>query len=301
MESKEVENSIKEIIKPHFGYLSMYKKWVKANSMTLQDVDDFNTYIKTHKNIIGKLPMQLNSYKSYYKAVLDISKVEKDEELKRIFKNGLNGSSRKFFNETYDEYKRSYSRLTKNEFKMRVFFRNSSKPHTINDYLIHLKRSLSFANGMADLIDDVETNYDYIRTRGDAYLFELTSNLLHIVPNSWCMYKSEEDYDREKESRNLNSIWLLIDPCETDDERQIVGIDVSDDHNDLLYMDTLNNRFTKNIPITSREFFEITKGRLRATRPTDYEITEALKDYMVLEIEKEKGPSLLDGFFNSEY
>lgn len=315
MISTEIEQSIKDIIKPHFGHLNMYKEWFNNNNnnMSLVDIEEFNNYQKTHKNIIQKLPQPLSMYKSYYKVMLDISKVEKDEELKRIFKNGLNGSSRKFFNDTYDSYKNSYLRLSKNDFKMRVFFRNSSKPHNLTDYLLHLKRSLSFANGMAELITDVENNYNYIRTNNGAYLFELTPSILHIVPNSWCIYRSESEFNREKTDRDLNSIWLLIDPCETDSERQIVGIDVPNCSNEILYMNTLNNRFTDNVPINNDEFFRITKGRL-GVKPSSYDIEQALKEHLKKELEKadkrdmeeqiemsNRPASLLDNMFRSRY
>tara|TARA_R110000772_G_scaffold1210_2_gene4277 strand:- start:10668 stop:11612 length:945 start_codon:yes stop_codon:yes gene_type:complete len=314
MDSKELEKSIKEIIKPHFGHLHMYKKWYNNKDMSFDDIEEFHVYLKTHKNIIQKLSKPLNNYKSYYKAMLEISKVEKDEELKRLFKNGLNGSSRKFFRDTYNKYKRTYLRLSKNEFKLRVFFRNSSKPHTLNDYLLHLKRSLTFANDMLDLIKDIETNYDYIRTNNGAYLFELTSNILHIVPNSWCIYKSESEFIREKTSRDLNSIWLLIDPCETIDERKIVGIDVPNGSNDLLYMNTLNNRFTDDVPIGSNEFFRIAKHRLGNNKPNQEEVSKAISEHLErlkeqaekdalerLKLEEKQGKTLLGRFFDSKY
>lgn len=309
----DIKESIKEIIKPRFGYLNMYTKWINNGDMLLSDVAEFNAYVRTKKHIINKLSKPLIKFDTYYQAMLEISKIEKDEKLKRLFKNGLNGSSRKFFIKTYDNHKRSYAILAKDEFKLRVFFRNSSKPHNLNDYLLHLKKSLTFDNNLDDLIKDIEDNYDYIRTRNGAYLFELTKDLLHIVPNSWCIYESEEDYDREITNRNLHSIWLLVDPCETDDERTIVGIDVPQMGSDLLYMNTLNNRFDDDLPIYPDEFFQITKNRLR-NRTTQEDVDKLIADHlkMMKEIEKNKERereemmsnkkgSLLDVFFNSTF
>ena len=311
MTEKEIENEIKEIIKPHFGHLRLYKKWVVSGEMILEDINEFNTYIRTQKNIIKKLGKPIHKYDSYYRIKLDISKVEKEESVRRLFRNGLNGSSRKFFNKTFEEYKRLYIRLSKDKFKLRVFFRNSSKPHTLDEFLIHLNQSLVFDNDMDDLINDVENNYDYLRVSNGAYLFELTKSLLHIVPTSWCIYQSESDYDREISNRNLHSIWLLIDPCEIDRERKIVGIDVPSIGNELLYMNTLNNRFTDNLPISSTEFFDITKNRLR-DRVRDEEINSMISHHLTqllkeeetregeLEKENKTNPkSLLDIFFQS--
>lgn len=308
----ETENAIREIIKPHFGHLKMYVKWVNDNEMTLDDVENFNTYIKSYKNIIKALSKPLNRYESYYDVMLEISHIEKDERIKRIFRNGLNGSSRKFFNETYEGNKRKYHRLSNDDFKLRVFFRNSSKPHNVQDYLIHLNQSLTFANDMSDLIKDVEDNYDYIRTDKGAYLFELTSDLLHIVPNSWCIYRSESDYNREILNRKLNSIWLLIDPHESNPERKIVGIDVQIHSDELLYMNTLNNRFSDNVPIYSEDFFRMAGHRLR-NRVTKKDVTDIIKEHLrnekIKELEDEKlksmvenqPESLMDIFFKSKY
>lgn len=305
MNKEEIRNSIKEIIKPHFGYLSMYQKWVMSGEMLVDDVEEFNDFVKKYKNIIRKLGKPLNNYNSYYRAMSDIVKLRKEEEVKRVFKDGLNGSSRQFFRKTFDTHKKLYMRLFKDDFKMQVFFRNSSKPHTIEDYIVHLERSLHFSSDMTDVIDRVEEKFDYVRTRNNAYLFELKESMLDMVPNTWCMYQSVSDYEREKRSRNLHSIWLLVDPYEQRNDRKIVGIDVPDDFGTILYMDSLNNRFTNDLPITEKEFYKLTDTMIDkpSSEEIDFIVNSFLKDMEKdSELEKKVDDNTLFGkFWNSRY
>lgn len=309
MTEKNIKD-IREVIKPHFGHLSMYKKWFSNGGINLKDIEEFHNYTKSHKNIIKQLGHPLNKYNSYYKVMLDIHKIERDAEVQRIFKNGLNGASRKFFKDTYTEHKKSYMRLMKNDFRMEVFFRNSSKPHNLEDYLTHLKQSLHFSNDMAKLVQTIEDNYDHLRTNSGAYLFKLNSDMLNIVPTSWCIYQNNSEYEREIRDRDLNSIWLIVDPCEKRNERTIVGIDISNSNNDLLYMNTLNNRFTDNVPIKSEEFFRITRSRLNS-KPNSNDVDNAIAEYVKqreierlkeLETKEEKGTlTFLEKLMNSKY
>jgi len=263
----------------------MFTKWVMGSEMILDDVHEFNEYIKSNKDLIRKLDTPLVNYKSYYNAMLDITKLRKEERVKKVFKDGLNGSSRKFFRKTFETHKKLYMRLHRNDFKMKVFFRNSSKPHTLNDYIIHLKRSLHFSSDMSGVIDRIEDKYNYIRTSKGAFIFELTEEMLDMVPNTWCMYNSSSDYDREKSNRNLHSIWLLLDPYEKRNDRKIVGIDVPDDFGTILYMDSLNNRFTDDVPVTEDEFYDLTKTMI--DKPSDEDVDFIVKSY-VDEIRKQE-------------
>lgn len=267
---------IRDIIAPHFGYLKLYGKWVD-NGTTVEEIEEFHNFVKSNRATIKKLKNPLIKYESLESVMKEINPLEQETDIVRTFKDGLNGNSRKIFTDIYDKHKSLFEELYNDPFKLKIFFRNSSKPQNEMEFLAHIRASIDFANDMKKVVNKIERNFDYLRTKNGAYLFKLNNNLLDLCPSTWCIHKSEQAFENEKSSRNLHSIWLLVDPYNDDDTRVVVGIDVNNDTDELLYMNTLNNRFTDNLPITSEEFFHITRSRLNRTKMVlDQELMDSI-------------------------
>jgi hypothetical protein len=276
MENKK--QKIKDILNPHFGYLNLYLKW--SEKVSINKIEEFNNFIKSNKELIKKLPKPLNSYNSYNSAISDIHRINKETKLKRLYKDNLNGTARKLFEKTFDTYKSSYLKLSKNPFKLEMFFRNSSKPKTIEEYSDYLKSVLKFDNNIIKIVQKIEKDIDYLRTSNGGYLFELKPEHLKMVPTTWCIHDSPSQLTSEL--TRATSIWLCVDPYNEKQSRRLVGIDYMEsetkydleerkvkvaDKRYLLYMDSMNRRFEKNVPITEEEFFKITRSRLKSRLP----------------------------------
>ena len=257
--TEELEKQIRDLVAPHFGHVPLFKKWSKE--VSFKKISEIHNYMKSHQSNIKLLSNPINSY-SYYNVLSELLIIERETKLKRMFKDNLNGKSRKFFEKTFKDFYGMYSDLSNNDIKLKMFFRTSSKPQTMKEYIIYLVRIMSFNDDSNELIERIEDNFEHLITSNGGYLFKLEKEMLDIVPPTWCIYESETEYNREIKDRDLNSIWLLVDPFRKDETRMIVGIDVNEDKDSLLYMDTTNNRFTDNLPITDDEFFKITKDLL---------------------------------------
>ena len=271
------KDEIKKILSPHFGYLKLYLKW--SETCSIKKIEEFNNIIKDNKDIVKKLPKQLTSYKTYDSAFFDVYNIQKNIKIQRTFKDGLNSTSRKFFESTFKKYLPLYQELLNNEFKTKMFFRNSSKPKTESEYISYLRRVVRFDDSMKSLIERIESKFDYLRIKSGGYLFRLEPSMLDMVPAIWCIYNSEPTYYSEIRDRELNSIWLVVDPYHYNIDRRIVGIDVDKNRSGLLYMNSLNNRFTDNPPIETEEFFKITRTRLREETSSGIDPDNPPKDF----------------------
>lgn len=279
-----IKEEIKKILAPHFGYLPLFMKWY--DEVGLKKLKEFHKYMDNNPSIIKALPQPLMKYDSYYEYLIDVITVEKTIKIRQKFRDGLNGKSRKFFDKTFKELFTKYEELFNNDIKLSMFFRTSSKPQSLPEYVKYVQKIIDFDDKLGKLIDQIEQKFDYLRTENGGYLIELKKPMLHIVPSTWCIHKNDSMFNSEKDGRNLNSIWLVIDPYNIDANRRMVGIDVTkDDFNNILYMDSLNNRFIDNPPITSKEFFKLTSHRLEDVseikfNAEDFDVmSDLLKEY----------------------
>jgi hypothetical protein len=258
MDRKE---EIKKIIEPHFGYLKLYLSW----NVSLDKIEEFHQITKTDKEIVKRLPKPLNEYTSYGIAIRDILRLKKDTELKRLFKDGLNGKSRSFFKNTITDSKlrKKYEYLSNNKQKLEMFFRTSSKPQTIEDYIKYISDVISFDDTFINIVNRIEDKIDYITAEDGAYVFKLKDEYLNMVPSCWCIYNNPHELKSWSESQQYDSIWLVVNPYHKNPHRRMVGVDIHKDYKTIEYMDSLNDRITdSDIPISRDEFFKIARNRL---------------------------------------
>lgn len=282
-----MEDKVKELLSPHFGYLPLFMKWSKE--VSFKKLEEIHVYLGTHKNSIKQLPKPLSTY-NYYDALSELLKIDTTLKLKKTFKDGLNGKSRRFFEKTFEEKREKYEELIDNEIKLKLFFRTSSKPQTMEEYDKYLDKVLSYNDSSEQVISRIEDEFDYLRTSDGGYLFKLEKDMLDMVPPSWCIHNSVTEYEREIRDRELNSIWILVNPFTSDETRMMVGIDANKDLNTLLYMDTTNNRFKDDVPIDKKEFYHITRSRLDDTdAKRKKELQKILNDQMAIVMREREG------------
>jgi hypothetical protein len=246
-----MEDKIKEIISPHFGYLSLYLEWSK--SCSLKKIEEFHTFLKNNKNVIQKLPIKIDKYPSYYKALIDIHNTKEIIKIKRFFKDGLNSSSRKYFEKSFLKNLNYYDVIMRDSFKKQMFFRNSSKPKGQKEYDDYVYQSFSFDTSLISIINKIE-NYQHYKI-DDKYLIELNHDRLDLVPPAWCIYKDVNQFDNWV--KDYHSIWLLVDPYNPDKKQVFTGIDVDTNRTKVYFMNSLNKR-ADSCPITQEQFFERT-------------------------------------------
>lgn len=285
------KEEIKEIIKPHFGYLKLYLKW----ELSIDKVKEFHNITKTDKNIIKKLSKPLNEYPSYETATHDINKIKEDVNLKRFFKDRLNGLSRSFFKNTIDDpsIRKKYEYLYNNKQVSEMFFRTSSKPQSIEDYIKYIDDVISFDISFVNIVNRIENDIDYITAVDGAYVFKLRAEYLDMVPGIWCIYNDPEYFETWKESQGYDSIWLVVNPIHKNPHRRMVGVDIHKDLDTIEYMDSRNDRILdKDIPITHSEFFKIARNRI-IDRQIDF--TDQVNQDMLNDIIKAR-----DDFFEEQ-
>lgn len=257
------KDEIKEIIKPHFGYLKMYMNW----DVPLRKIREFHEMTKDAKDIVKKLPKPLISYTDYYEAISDIYLVQKITDVKRAFKDNLNGKSRKFFKEILDNKQMWLLHLDiyEDKQKLEMFFRTSSKPQTLSEYKEYAKSILKFDTTFSRTINRIEGNIQYLTTTSGAYLFKLNPKHLDMVPSNWCIYRNATDIENYIQSMNFYSIWLLVDPNNPIEHNRMVGIDVTREPKSLKFMNSLNQPIDttkEEAPISNEEFFNIARHKL---------------------------------------
>jgi len=257
------KEEIKEIIKPHFGYLKMYMNW----DVPLRKIGEFHEMTKDAKDVIKKLPKPLIEYTDYYEAIRDIYGVQKVTDVKRVFKDSLNGKSRKFFKEVLDNKQMWLLHLEvyENKQKLEMFFRTSSKPQTLDEYKEYVKSILKFDTTFSRTINRIESNIPYLTTTKGAYLFKLNPKDLDMVPSNWCIYRNTTDIEKYIQNMNFYSIWLLVDPNNPIPHNRMVGIDVTREPKSLNFMNSLNvpiDITKEEPPISNEEFFNIARHKL---------------------------------------
>lgn len=231
-----IKEEIREIIKPHFGYLKKYTVWGK--DVGVSKIRILHNFVKRNKDLIKSLPKPINNYDTYENLMKDIDYVKKEKKVNRIFKDNLNGNSRKIFRSTYSAYKDLYHKIVEKKFNLELFIRNSSKPKTKFEFLDYLEECINYDNDSIRLRERIENEFDFIKLDDGRYIFKLDKEALDIVPVSWCIYNDPGTFEGYEDM--YHSIWVLFNP-DGDNVGRMYGINVDKTLKQLYFQNSMNH------------------------------------------------------------
>lgn len=253
------KEEIREIIKPHFGYLNLYLKW----DISSNKIKRFHLLTKKHKDVIKRLPKPLIEYETYKEALEDIVKLEKETKIKSFFKNNLAGEPRKYFNKTYKELWDKIVKIYEDDRRREMFLSTSSRPNSKQEFIDYVNSIVSFDVSFIKIINRIEEKVDFLTVNDNAYLFKLSEEFLDMVPACWCIHVDPSYFNHWMDTQDFDSIWLIVDPENPDFNRKMVGMDVFENEKRVQFTDSLNRPIKdKDNIISTKEFFKLAEHRL---------------------------------------
>lgn len=188
----DVEEQIKDILRPHFGHLNFLMK-IKREEISISDIG-YLVELLNNKAIVSNLPKELHNYNSYYTLLKDYFFVKRNYTLIRFIKDNVSASAKDYFLKVVEDEinaKFLYA-IMNNEALTKLFLRWSSRIQS-KDAAINYLKSVVLDTTVFTALDDKES-----------VLVELKdfSKQSKLIPTSWCI-KDASTFDRYKRSQRM--------------------------------------------------------------------------------------------------